>query len=156
MSAPYLLATTSDLGDFVGVHIDDNDKQATAVLGMVSAFIRAETKQPFDDGAEVPDAAKMVAVDIAARMWRNPEGLVQDDVDDSRKGWSERAAEGMYLTAANRAMLDSLRAPSFGGLGTIRTTRDDAYADTVYVPTGPPPSGDPFPWYDGDDPRVWR
>lgn len=146
------LASVEDLAAFVGEPIEKDDKRALAVLGMVSSYVRAETGTQWGDGdhADVPDAIRDVVVDVAARVWFNPEGLVGDDIDDSSRRWSDTAAEGMYLTAANRSMLRAYMSSSraSGGLRTVSTTRGEGRADdTIYVPTGPPPSGYPFPWY---------
>lgn len=152
MPALQALADVDDLAAFVGEPIETNNARALAVLRMVSNFVRAETgtpwgEQPQDD---VPDAIRDVVIDVAARVWFNPEGLVGDDIDDSARRWSESASEGMYLTAANRSMLRPHMAASRsgGGLRTVATTRGGGRGDdTIYVPTGPPPSGYPFPWY---------
>lgn len=99
--------------------------------------------------AAVPEAVSDVVIDVAARMWFNPEGLIGDGVDDYRRQWSESAADGMYLTAANRAMLAPHVKAKSTGLRTIATERGDlGTSGTIYVPTGPPPSGYPFPWYE--------
>lgn len=145
------LATVYDLAARAGEAISIDDKHAGAVLDMASALVRSYVGKTWaEDGAVVPDAAVFVVVDVAFRAWTNPEGLIADAIDDGSRRWSERAAEGFYLTAANRTMLDSLRS-SRRGLWTLGTTRGDDVMDTVYVPTGPPPSGYPFPLYAADD-----
>lgn len=146
------LATVEDLSAFVDEDIDDTNRRAAAVLRMASNFVRAYTRIAWGSGdhLDVPESIADVVVDVAARMWFNPEALVNDQIDDSRRGWGDSAAEGMYLTAANKAMLAPhvAKSPSVGGLRTVGTTRTDFPADgTIYVPTGPPPSGYPFPWY---------
>lgn len=155
--APPPLALPTDLAAFVGEEIGDSDARAVAVLRMAGSLVRAYTGQQWSDGQDVPDAAADVTVDVAARVWSNPDALVGDAIDDFRRQWSDRAADGFYLTSANKMVLDSLRsdAGSRRGLFTVGTTRGDDYLDTVYVPTGPPPSGYPFPWYAADDPMVF-
>lgn len=154
------LATVADLAARAGDTIDAADPQAGAVLDMASALVRAYVgsslvPDPASDPLVFPDGAVQVTVDVAFRVWTNPDALIGDGIDDATRRWSDRAGEGFYLTAANKMILDSLRTPaSNGGLWTLGTTRGDDYLDTIYVPTGPPPSGYPFPWYAADDPLL--
>lgn len=143
------LADVAALAARAGEQIAHDDAHALAVLGMASSLVRSYVGKTWESEL-VPDAAAQVTVDVAFRAWSNPEGLIADAIDDGSRRWSERAAEGFYLTAANRTMLDSLRS-SRRGLWTLGTTRGDDVMDTVYVPTGPPPSGYPFPLYAADD-----
>lgn len=155
MAALPLLAEVSDLAGFLDEQIAEDDLRARAVLRMASSVVRAYVGKDWAT-EEIPEAAADVTMDVAARVWINPAGLVQDGIDDVTRRWSESTApEGFYLTAANRTVLDALRTTRRGGLHTIATTRGDGdYLDTVYVPTGPPPSGYPFPWYAADDPLI--
>ena len=160
MAALTPLATVADLAARAGETIDPDNAQAGSVLAMASALVRAYVgstlvPDPAPDPLVFPDAAVQVTVDVAYRVWTNPDALIGDSIDDASRRWSDRAADGFYLTAANKMILDSLRTPaSNGGLWTLGTTRGDDYLDTIYVPTGPPPSGYPFPWYAADDPMI--
>ena len=147
------LATVAQLAARAGEEIDANNAQAGSVLDMASALVRAYVGSDLES---FPDAAVQVTVDVAYRVWTNPDALVGDGIDDSSRRWAEStASEGFYLTKSNKMILDSLRTPaSNGGLWTLGTTRGDDYLDTIYVPTGPPPSGYPFPWYAADDPFI--
>lgn len=149
------LASVPDLAAYVGEEIPEDDQRAGAVLRMASSVVRAYVGKTFEGGT-VPDGAADVTLDMAARVWFNPAGLVQDGVDDTTRRWAEsKVSEGFYLTAANKMILDSLRDRPQGGLYTLGVTRGDQSVNgTVYVPTGPPPSGYPFPWYDSDDPLI--
>ena len=145
------IATAADLGAFVGEDIADGNARAEMLLRMASNLVRSHTGTAWgeSDNAAVPEAVSDVVIDVAARMWFNPEGLIGDGVDDYRRQWSESAADGMYLTAANRAMLAPHVKSKSTGLRTIATERGDlGTSGTIYVPTGPPPSGYPFPWYE--------
>lgn len=146
MSLP-LLASATDLGDWLGEEITLNDPRATALLRRASALVRSEAGKEWADGA--PDDVQGVVVAVAARVWSNPNSAIQRTAGSFSERLSERAAEGMYLTDEERrvvARYSDVRV----GIGTIRTYREDGYGrDTVWVPTGPPPSGGPFPF--GED-----
>ena len=149
------LATVTDLAARAGEEIPADDPQAGSVLSMASALVRAYVGNDWAD-VEIPDAATQVTVDVAYRVWTNPDGLVGDGIDDANRRWAESsAAEGFYLTKANKLILDSLRTPAASrGIWTLGVEKGDAYLDTIYVPTAPEPSGYPFPWYAADDPML--
>lgn len=155
------LASTADLAARARDAIASDDAGALWVLDTASALIRSYVGTTLlpdgwveDDPFTPPDGARAVAVEVAYRVWSNPDNLVADSIDDGSRRWSERAADGFFLTAADRLILDGLKSKR-SGLWTLGVTRDDGSLDTVYIPTGPPPSGDPFPWYAADDPLVW-
>lgn len=157
--AENLLAQVADLAHRASMEIEGTDPQATSLLSMASSLVRAYLGPDTDDiliGTEgAADAVRDVTVDVAYRVWSNPDGLVGDGVDDATRRWSERtASEGFYLTAANKLILDGLRPRRRHGLWTLGTERGEDHLGTIYVPTGPPPSGYPFPWYASDDPLV--
>jgi hypothetical protein len=159
MAALTPLATVADLAARAGETIDPADGRAGSVLAMASALVRAyvgSDLEPTEPETGYPDAAIQVTVDVAYRVWTNPDGLVGDSIDDASRRWSERAAtDGFYLTAANKMILDSLRtSASNGGLWTLGVEKGTDYLNTVYVPTAPEPAGYPFPWYAADDPLV--
>lgn len=151
------LATVSDLAAWVGRAIPDNDPRAGAVLSHASTRVRAYVRPLTwvdDQGAldDVPDIVRDVVVRVAARAWRNPEDLDSVTLDDGTKRWG--SVRGLVLTEEDREDLDQFRTGSAlpSGIGTVTTYRGDIPADdTIYVPTGPPPSGYPFPWYSTDD-----
>lgn len=153
MAALPALALVADLADRAGEPIASDDAAARAVLAMASAVVRAYVRNDYTVDP-VPDAAKVVTIEVAYRVWRNPEGLIGDSVDDTSRRFVDRSADGFYLTAAEKLVLDPLRTGRTGGLWNLGVTKNDALADTVYVPTGPPPSGYPFPWYAADDPMI--
>lgn len=152
------LATPSDLAAWVGLTETSvsEDPRAGAVLSAASALVRAYTGETWtkDDGSlgVVPDDVAAIVVQVAARVWSNPDGLTSVTIDDSTRRWGESGTAGLYLTAAEKEMLQGYRSSSSStGLGSIGITRGDVGHDTIYVPTGPPPSGYPFPWYAADD-----
>lgn len=154
MSISFPFATAADLSARAGVEVD-NVPQAESILLMASAVVAAYIGQDFDDGA-VPLAASQVTINVAYRVWVNPDGLVGDTIDDASRRWSERtSSEGFYLTAADKMILDGLRKPAANrGLWSLGVTRGSGVDGTVYVPTGPAQSGYPFPWYSSDDPAL--
>ena len=151
------LAAVSDLAVWVGRAIPDNDPRAGAVLSHASTRVRTYVRPVTWTDAqgaltEVPDIVRDVVVRVAARAWRNPEDLDSVTLDDGTKRWGN--VRGLVLTEEDREDLDQFRTGSAlpNGIGTVSTYRDDGgLDDTVYVPTGPPPAGYPFPWYSADD-----
>lgn len=153
------LANVNDLAAWVGQDITD-DARALAVLSAASALVRGETGQTWvnDSGslADVPEDVAAIVVQVAGRVWANPSGAIQWTRGPFSERYSDDAALGLFLTDAERAILSRYRVSGTPhGLGVLSTTRGDDYGSTVYVPTGPPPSGYPFPWYDSGDPAVW-
>ena len=147
------LATPADLGDFLGEDITAEDARAVSVLSIASDLVRAYVGWA-EDPTEIPSAASNVTVDVAARVWLNPGGLERDGIDDVQRGFGQQAHERFYLTPANKMMLSPLRPKTrTGGLYTV-SVHDGRTDTTIYVPTAPEPSGDPFPWYAADDPLV--
>ncbi len=147
------LASPTDLGDFLDEEIAEDDPRAVSVLSIASNLVRAYVGWA-EDPEVVPSAATDVTIDVAARVWLNPAGLESDGIDDVQRRFGAKAHERFYLTAANKMMLDPLRPKTrTGGLYTV-SVHDGRTDSTIYVPTGPPPSGQPFPWYAADDPLV--
>lgn len=147
------LADPTDLGDFLDDDIDRSDPRAVSVLSIASDLVRAYLGWSVDPD-EIPSAAANVTIDVAARVWLNPAGLESDAIDDSQRRFGMHAHERFYLTAANKMMLNPLRPKGrTGGLYTV-SVRDESVHGTIYVPTAPAPSGDPFPLYAADDPLV--
>ena len=158
MSLPPL-AVVSDLAAWVGRTIASDDPRAGAVLSHASTRVRTYTGQTWVDDttgalATVPDVVRDVVVRVAARAYCNPEDLDSVTLDDGTKRWG--SVRGLVLSDEDREDLAAYRAVSSvpQGIGVVSTTRGEDYSDTVYVPTGPPPAGYPFPWYDADDPFV--
>lgn len=86
----------------------------------------------------------MVTLYCASRVYENREAETQSGVDDWQS--SQRVLEaGAYLTASERRMLSSLNRSTFGGLGTVATTRGEIPVVDGWVPTDTP--GVKFPWY---------
>lgn len=146
------LANPDDLGAWLGQDIDPADPRAGAVLAAASALVRSYTGKTWGENDEVPDDVKGVVVQVAARVWVNPAGLEYHSVDDARRGWGQSGTLGLRLTDADKETLSGYVEGASSGLGSIGISAGGGnYDDTIYVPTGPPPSGYPFPWYSSDD-----
>lgn len=145
------LADPQELGAFLEEDIAADDARALSVLRIASNLVRAYLGWK-EDPADIPEAATDVVVDVAARVWVNPAGVESDGIDDVQRRFGAQAHERFYLTRANKMMLEPLRQRT-GGLYTI-SVHDERTDTTIYVPTAPAPSGDPFPWYAADDPLI--
>lgn len=153
------LASVSDLAAWVGRTIASDDPRAGAVLSHASTRVRTYAGQAWVDDTTgalttVPDVVHDVVVRVAARAYRNPEDLDSVTLDDGTKRWG--SVRGLALTNEDREDLAAFRAISAApqGIGVVSTTRGEELDSTIYVPTGPAPSGYPFPWYDADDPFI--
>lgn len=147
------LAAVSDLAAWVGQEIPDEDPRAGAVLSASSALVRAYTSETWvedDVLTDVPDVVVAVVVQVAGRVWRNPEGVTSRSSGPFSERYADAVSSGLFLTTEEKNMLAEFVQAASTGLGTLGTTRGDAGYDTVYVPTGPAPSGYPFPWYAAD------
>lgn len=142
-----LLAQVDELSDWIGEPINDNAdmKRAELCLRIASALVCTETGKKWDDPTvDIPDAAVMVTLYCASRVYENREAETQSGVDDWQ-GSQKVLEAGAYLTASERRMLSSLNRPQFRGLGTVATTRDETPEVVGWVPTDT--DGVKFPWY---------
>jgi hypothetical protein len=132
------LATVEELAAWVDAEIPAGDPQATAILQAASALVRSHTGRTWVDPGtgdleQVPAAVHTVVLQVAGRIWRNPSGYIQDTTGPFTVRWSERVAEGLYLTAAEEAMLAPLAAGR-SPLRTLSTTRGPLETGSVRVP----------------------
>lgn len=130
-----LLATVEDLEFAVGHAIDDGLREfAEWVLRAASARVRSYTGCDWDDPDEVPESIRVVTVAVAARVYRNPGGYVQDTTGPFTVRLAERAGDGIYLTGDEREILDRYRCRSRPALWSLSTTRGPVETGTVYRP----------------------
>jgi hypothetical protein len=135
-TAPF--ATPVDLAAWVGQSIASNDARALAVLAAASSVITAEVgSDVVEEWETVPDDVAAVTVQVAARVWFNPQGLVADAIDDYSRRWENGGESGVYLTAGERDLLSKYRTSGPKGLWTLGTTRGDEYADQYLDVTNP-------------------
>lgn len=137
------LAEVSDLAEFIGEDIADNSadgKRALWALRAASALVRDESGRTWltPDGTDLvtdmPDSVVAVTVYCAARVFENRSAQTSAGLDDSSDSWKVQEA-GAYLTASERSTLANLNQSSFGGLGTVSTTRRTARTVTYGYPT---------------------
>lgn len=130
------LAELEDLSARVGVELAEEDAQALYYLDAASALIRAETGRTWvTDGVldEVPADVKVICVEVAARIWRNPEGVIQETVGPFTQRLPDKFADGMFLTATEKSQLARYRLGRMG-LWTMQTYKEDLYMDTLTLP----------------------
>lgn len=141
------LAEVRDLADWIGEPITEerDTKRAEMCLRIASALVRTETGRTWDKSKEnIPEAATMVTLYCASRVYENREAENSTGIDDWRAS-REVMEAGAYLTATERRMLWALDKPRFGGLGTVATTRGERPEVNGWVPTETPDVE--FPWY---------
>lgn len=151
MVAPTPLAGVGELAEWLGEAIAENStdgKRALNCLRMASVLVRQEAGRSWlKEGGELdspPEAAVMVTLYCAGRVYENREAQTRGGLDDLNESWKVEEA-GAYLTASERRQLAGLRG-GIPGLGTVRTTRVDEWERPPgWVPTGTPDVE--FPWY---------
>ncbi len=127
----------------------DDEAWAELVLGGVSSLIREAANRTWETDP-VPDVVEFVALNIAARVFRNPDAASSVAKNTGPFGrtitFADPKAVGFYLTDDEKRLVTPKRT-GVAGLWTLGTTRDDPIGDTGYVPT---PDGQPIPWYGPD------
>jgi hypothetical protein len=147
------LVTVEDFAGWLGASFSDPEaERAGRVLVAVSSLVRSEAGLTWEDGA--PEEVQTVVLNIATRVWRNPDAATSYSLTTGPYGKSITFADprgvGLYLTAEEKAIVGRGRTVT-RGLWTLGTTRNDAAADTIYVPVEG--SENPFPWYAAGD--LW-
>lgn len=138
----------ADLAAWVGQDIAPDDLRAGAVLSAASSLVSGYAGKDWST-VEAPADVAAIVVQVAARVWSNPTGAVAWTKGPFSERYSDSAALGLYLTESEQSALNRFRT-SASGLGTLSVTRGEENEATIYVPTGPEPSGYPFPWYAAD------
>lgn len=144
--------SVASLSTWIGQTLDESDPRAAAVLSAASSMVQGYTGRDWTtDGNDAPDEVLNLVVRVAARVYLSP---ANPNLRNWTKGpfseaYFDAAGSGLALTDDEKAVLNRYISNA-SGLGTISTTREDASTGTIYVPTGPPPSGYPFPWYAAD------
>lgn len=150
------LAEVQDLADWVGEDLSDDTPRVEAWIRGASSLVRAAAKQTWtevngDDEVvltAVPDEIHTVVLQCVERKWRNPAGITQDTAGPLTERFSERAAEGLFLTEAETAVCRRYAPTS--GVWTQPVTRDpDDEDSTLTVPVEG--DDDPFPWFVSGD-----
>jgi hypothetical protein len=125
-------AEVSDLAAWIGQTIASDDVRALAVLAAASNLIRDEVPDSVHEewtGEDIPERIAEITVSVAARVWLNPNTLVESfSIDDYTERLREGGAEGLFLTKGEADRLSRYRT-GHRGLWTLGTTRGDDYAD---------------------------
>lgn len=130
------LAEVEDLSARVGATLDGEDAQVLYYLDAASALIRAETGRTWVvEGvlSDVPADVKVICVEVAARIWRNPEGVIQETVGPFTQRLPDKFADGLFLTATEKSQLARYRLGRMG-LWTMQTYKEDPYMDSLTLP----------------------
>lgn len=162
-------AEPSALADWLG-DPDVDIARAAVLVQAASTLVRTETGSAWVDAVgalqwEAEDASEKLqvvgqaitaaVVASAARAYANPSGFIQEAVGPFSGTRHRDAGDGVFLTATERRSITdavaALQGRTAPGLWTLGTTRNDPLGDTVYVPTGPAPSGYPFPFLTSED-----
>jgi hypothetical protein len=94
-----------------------------------SVLVRSEVGASVAEAwTDAPDDVVQVVVQVAARVWFNPQGLVHEAIDDYDRRWENVTESGVYLTPAERDILSPYGTKP-RGVWTLGTTRGDDYAD---------------------------
>lgn len=148
MAVELPFAAASDLADWLGVTIADDDARAAAVLMAASALVQAEVGTSVVEGwDEVPDVVASVTVQVAGRVWVNPNGVVSDTKGPFTVRYADDA-RGLHLTETERDILSIYRTNGPKGLFTIGITRDELLLDQYVDVVGQP--GEPIPFLPPD------
>lgn len=128
-------------------------ERAAAVLDDASALIRSEAGRDWIDGegqlADVPAVVEAVALAVAYRAFRNPEGLAQASLGDASVSYDRGDGHAaVYLTRDERRSVR--RAAGTSAVGAIELASPwampaDTYPVAVAGGGDPVPLG-PFPW----------
>ena len=148
------LATVTDLGLRLGVTLSGTDHdRAVAALDDASALIRADAGVAWVDNedalADVPAIVQAVALAVAYRAFRNPDGLAQTSLGDASVSYDRGTAQAaVYLTRDERRAVR--RAAGTTAMGAIELASPWAMPASDY-PVAVAGGGDPipigpFPW----------
>lgn len=137
MTALQPFADVDALAEWLGEPVDDeaDRRRAARVLRAASNLVRSYTRHRWADVAveDVPEELADVTLSCAARYFVNPNAETQwtSQIDDAMDGGGRKVeSSGLYLTADEQRMLDTIRERSSevvaGAVASVATTRDDA------------------------------
>lgn len=130
-------ASVDDLNAWLEVDVD-NDERAEAILAAAYTLVRSKTGRAWvdADGVQLEDVTaddfelvKTVVVQVAARVWLNPQGVTQETTGPFSKSVAAWASLGLSLTEDELAMLPITRDGTRPALWTQATTREDSVSD---------------------------
>lgn len=155
------LASIEQLSERLGVLLDPetaDGARGQACLDDASALIRNEASLTWVDEAEdlttVPDVIEQIALAVAYRAFRNPDGTVATTVGDVSVSYSRENAAGgsVFLTRAEQRAVRKAGGRSGFGEIILESPHPLGWRDPLYVPVAG--GGDwfpigPLPWRDG-------
>lgn len=110
-------AVVADIEDAWRPLTDSEKINAAYRIRQASALVRREVHSVDDDlsaGTVSADLVSGVVVDMVLRLLRNPEGKVQESIDDYAYRRSDAVAGGaLYISAEEIALLSSARRGAF-------------------------------------------
>lgn len=130
------LPSVDDLATWLGVTITDEDR-AEAIIAAAYTLVRSKTGRAWVDvdGEQLEDvsdddfdAVTTVIMQVAARVWLNPQGVTQQSTGPFSKSVAAWAALGLSLTESELDMLP-VASGSRPALWTLGTTREDPASD---------------------------
>jgi GH24 family phage-related lysozyme (muramidase) len=118
--------------------------RAEGNLEDASALVRATARDDFVDEDEqlvdVPDIITSVTLSVAARAYRNPDGVRSEGIGDYQVTYAGFGA-GIYLTEAEQDLVK--QASRRLGVWSLATTRGELETGTIWIPVEG--DVDPFP-----------
>lgn len=119
-----MLATLEQLADRLGLppftpNTPDH-RRATANLQDASVLVEEATRR-WSEHEPVPDIVSLVALQAAARTYRNPEGAIQRNMGPFGETYGE---SGVYLTDAERALLSGFQETPSGAIISVPIVRE--------------------------------
>ncbi|MBW3663569.1 MAG: hypothetical protein KY469_10760 [Actinobacteria bacterium] len=109
-----LLATIDDLQRRVGQIDPDSVDRAESLLAYASSLVRADANRRWE--TDPPEELVEVVVGMVERARDNPAGLTQDTVGPFSVSYGPEAAQRVYLTKGDRAII---RSAAGGGAFTV-------------------------------------
>lgn len=148
------LATTDALALRLGATLAGTElTRATAILDDASALIRSEAGVDWVDEqgqlVDVPTVVESVALAVAYRAFRNPDGLGQASLGDASVSYDRGSGQSaVYLTRDERRSVR--RAAGTSAIGTVELVAPWSMPTSTY-PVAVSGGGDPiplgpFPW----------
>lgn len=122
------LADFADLTTWPGVIVEpDAQAAAEAVLDATSAYIRLESGDlsRWPARSDVPDAIRYLAVQVAARVWRNPDCAAMVTTGPFSEQFAQGVQAALYLTDDDRRVIARAVQPARAGLWSQPLTRGD-------------------------------
>jgi hypothetical protein len=146
------LITVEALGRWVRQPIEgDEVDYAMVMLEGVSSYVRGEVGKTYLDPEDptdqtlltVPQEIRTLVMQLAGRIWRNSEGVIQETTGPFTVRWAEKIAEGLYLTEAEERIVNRHKSGVKSGLFSMPVTMGDYALSDLKEETDPYDEGWP-------------